>query len=41
MSYLSIVELLPKALKYKEKKKTIIFFIIGIIIMYLSVKITK
>lgn len=38
MSYLSIIELLPKALKYKEKKKTIIFFIIGIIIMYISVK---
>lgn len=38
MSYLSIIELLLKALKYKEKKKTIIFFIIGIIIMYISVK---
>ena len=41
MTYLSIIELLPKALKYKEKKNTIFFFIIGIIIMYISVKITK
>ncbi|MBR3230210.1 MAG: ZIP family metal transporter [Bacilli bacterium] len=41
MTYLSIIELLPKALKYKEKKKTLIFFIIGLIIMYISVKITK
>lgn len=41
MSYISIIELLPKALKYKEKKKTIVFFIIGIIIMYISVKIIK
>ena len=41
MSYLSIIKLLPKALKYKEKKKTLIFFIIGIIIMYISVKIIK
>ena len=41
MTYLSIIELLPKSLKYKEKKKTIVFFIIGIIVMYISVKITK
>lgn len=41
MSYMSIIELLPKALKYKEKKKTIVFFIIGIIVMYISVKIGK
>lgn len=41
MSYMSVIELLPKALKYKEKKKTIVFFIIGIIVMYISVKITK
>lgn len=41
MTYLSIIELLPKALKYKEKKNTTFFFIIGIIIMYISVKITK
>ena len=36
MTYLSVIELLPKALKYKEIKKTIVFFIMGIIIMYLS-----
>ena len=36
MTNISIIELLPKSLKYKEKKKTIAFFIIGIIIMYLS-----
>ena len=41
MSYLSIIELLPKSLKYKEKKKTIVFYLLGIIIMYISVKITK
>lgn len=41
MSYMSVIELLPKALKYKEKKKTIVFFIIGIIVMYISVKIGK
>lgn len=36
MTNISIIELLPKSLKYKEKKKTIAFFIIGIIIMFLS-----
>ena len=41
MTNISITELMPKALKYTEKKKTIVFFIIGIIIMYISVKITK
>ena len=41
MTYLSIIELFPKSLKYKEKKKTIVFFLIGILLMYISVKITK
>lgn len=36
MSYMSILELLPNALTYKEKKKTLIFFIIGFIFMYLN-----
>ncbi len=36
MSYMSILELLPNALNYKEKKKTLIFFIIGFIFMYLN-----
>lgn len=36
MSYISITELLPAALKYKEKKKTIISFLIGILFMYVN-----
>ena len=36
MSYISITELLPSALKYKEKKKTIISFLIGILFMYVN-----
>ena len=36
MSYISIIELLPAALKYKEKKKTIISFLIGILFMYVN-----
>ncbi len=36
MSYISIIELLPAALKYKEKKKTIICFLIGILFMYVN-----
>lgn len=41
MTTISIVVLMPEALKYKEKKKTIVFFIIGILIMYISIKLTK
>ena len=41
MSYLSMIKILPKSLEYKEKKKTIFFFILGIIIMYISVKIVE
>ena len=33
MTYISLIELLPSALKYKEKKKTIICFLIGILFM--------
>lgn len=35
MSYISIIELLPTALKY-EKKKTIIFFLLGLVLMYIN-----
>lgn len=36
MIHIGSIKLLPTALKYKEKKKTFIFFIIGILFMYLS-----
>ena len=36
MTYISVIELLPSALQYKEKKKTIISFLIGIIFMYVN-----
>ena len=36
MTYISTVELLPNALKYDEKKKTIISFLIGILFMYVN-----
>ena len=36
MSYISIIELLPAALQYKEKKKTIVSFLIGILFMYVN-----
>lgn len=39
MLYISMFELLPESLSYKKKKKTILFFIIGILIMYLSLKL--
>ena len=41
MTNISLIELLPKSLEYKEKKKTIIFFIIGLFFMYISVNIMK
>lgn len=41
MSYISLIELLPSALKYKEKKKTLICFLIGFIFMYINHIITK
>ena len=36
IAYISIVELLPNALQYKEKKKTIMSFLIGILFMYVN-----
>ncbi len=36
MTYISIIELLPEALKYKEKKKTVLSFLIGIVFMYVN-----
>ena len=36
MTYISIIELLPAALQYKEKKKTILSFLIGILFMYVN-----
>ncbi len=36
MTYIAIIELLPEALQYKEKKKTIISFLIGILFMYVN-----
>ena len=41
MLYISVVELLPTSLKYKNKLCTYIFFIIGIIFIYISIKIVK
>ena len=41
MSKISIIELLPKSLSYKEKKKTIVFFILGLITMYFSIYLMK
>ena len=37
MSYISIFELIPEALSYKNKKLFIIFFIIGIIFMIINI----
>lgn len=36
MTYISIIELLPTALQYKGKKKTLISFLIGILFMYVN-----
>ncbi|MCM1370504.1 MAG: ZIP family metal transporter [Clostridium sp.] len=36
MIYISLYELLPTSFKYKDKKRTIILFIIGIIFMYIN-----
>ena len=41
MTYISIIELLPEALKYKEKKKTVLGFLIGIIFMYICKLFSK
>lgn len=39
MLYISLFELLPESLTYKKKKKTILFFLLGMFIMYLSLKL--
>ena len=39
MINISLKELLPNSLKYNKKKTTILFFILGIIIMFISEKI--
>ncbi len=39
MSHISLVQLLPTALKYSEKGKTILFFILGIAFMIISIYI--
>lgn len=39
MLFISLFELFPESLSYKKKNKTIIFFLIGIIIMYISLKL--
>lgn len=36
MMHISMYELLPSSLRYKQPKQTLIFFIIGIIFMYIS-----
>lgn len=36
MTHISLLQLLPTSLKYKEKIKTVLFFIIGIIFMAIS-----
>ena len=41
MLYIAIYELIPQAIKYKNKKITIVSFIIGLIIMLISIFITK
>ena len=41
MTYISVIELLPSALHYKEKKKTIISFLIGILFMYVNHMLTS
>ena len=41
MLYISIYELIPQAIKYKNRKVSIVSFIIGVIIMYLSIILTK
>ena len=39
MLYISLHELLPESLKYDNKKLTYFYFILGMIIIYLSIKI--
>lgn len=39
MTSISLTQLLPAAIKYKEKKKTIIYLIFGMIFMLISIKV--
>ena len=41
MIYISLHELLPESLKYKKSRLTYISFIIGIIIIYISIRLIK
>ena len=41
MIHIALLQLLPSSLKYKEKKKTFIFFIFGIIFMLFSLHLMK
>ena len=41
MLYISLIELLPTSLEYKNKLFTYFFFIIGIVFIYISLKIVK
>ena len=36
MMHISVYELLPTSLRYKENSKTIIFFLVGVLFMYIS-----
>lgn len=36
MMHISIYELLPSSLKYKKPKQTLLFFIVGVLFMYIS-----
>lgn len=39
MTYIALLQFLPEALKYKEKKKTMFFFIVGMLFMLFSLYI--
>ena len=41
MLYIAIYELIPQAIKYKNKKVSIVSFVVGLIIMLISIFITK
>lgn len=41
MVNISVIQLLPESLKYQNKKKTIVFFLIGIIFMYISLALMR
>ena len=41
MTHIALLQLLPASLKYKEKKKTFVFFIIGILFILFSLHLMK